>query len=340
MIYKGVDVNFRLNQRYNMLLRLTLLCVAVASIHALCDKEPRVYTPPVGKTIGFYNMFDGDHRVFADVVKEQVAFIATFINRIDKIHTVYFGDHHATFSVPGPKYVRSPASAQTGSEIVTQTLLHSHCVAHPQDQVIYIHTKGSFHSHTTNDALRRNLMHGVRGCVETNALAVGDVCGLRTSPIPHPHYSGNMWTARCDYVAMLPNPVAFQQLMGTIAKQGCIDWSVGKDRFSVEHWILSHPSVVPMDVLPSLTTFVWGYEGLQEHPTWRAELEHFPRKGMDAAMFFTPLPDMAQQFITCSASEYRLSEYRSLFGDTVLANGLANNTLYCQWYESLAKTLY
>ena len=113
----------------------------------------------------------------------------------------------------------------------------------------YIHSKGTFHPSAENDRLRRNLMKGVVGCIQQGALASSDVCGLRASPLPHPHLPGNMWAARCSYVRKLPDPSIFNKKMvlaskSLAAKSGdsCQPWHVGLSRFSAEHWVLSHPS--------------------------------------------------------------------------------------------------
>jgi hypothetical protein len=328
-----------------MLIFFIVLLITLATNSQICTNPPRTFTPPTGNVTAFYNMFNGDPETFESVVKDQVRFINTFIDRIDRIHVVYFGKHHSTYHIPSHshKYVLSPASAPEGDELVTQSALYTHCQAYPTDQVIYMHTKGSYHPNPKNHAFRRHNMRGVRGCIMTNALSFGDVCGTRTTVLPHPHYSGNMWVARCDYVRMLPNPEEFRRRINTIDSD-CPEWATGKNRYSVENWILSHPLVVPLDVFPTYTKgrrvpfYVCGNEDLDPNPTWRTELQHFPRQGMSAIWYF--LPEPAWNYISialCSAQSYRLHEYRHLYGQHVIDDGLPTNALLCKWKKLVSQ---
>jgi hypothetical protein len=286
----------------------------------------------VGNVVGFYNMFGGDARVFDGIVGEQVSALSGVMDRIHAVNMVYFGDGYETFSVAGGKYILSNQSAPNGNEHTTLQLLYTHCLAHPKDRAFYIHTKGSFHAHAANDALRRNHMHAVAGCIGMDGVANADVCGLRVSPLPHPHYPGNMWVARCAYVGRLRAPMEFEGLMGAFAKPDCPDWSVGKDRYSAEHWILSHPSAVAADVLPSYTGldppyYTWGYAGLPSHAVWPLVVERFPRKGLAAKWFLASDPNYQ---MACSMQSYRLAEYVYLFGP--VNSTLPCGSLYLQWH--------
>lgn len=42
------------------------------------------------------------------------------------------------------------------------------------------------------------------------------ICSSRMSPLPHPHTSGNMWLAKCDYISQLIDPKALSE--GTLPK--------------------------------------------------------------------------------------------------------------------------
>ncbi len=47
--------------------------------------------------------------------------------------------------------------------------------------------------------------HGMRACF-TGFASGADVCGGEWEESPWPHFSGNMWTAACNYIATLPPP--------------------------------------------------------------------------------------------------------------------------------------
>jgi len=330
-------------------MRFTVLLFLLIPVQSqLCTNPPRTFAQPTGNVTAFYNVFNGDPHTFEEVVKDQVGFISTFLDRIDRIHVVYFGKHHLTYHVPShsPKYVLSPASAPEGDELVTQSALHTHCQAYPNDQVIYMHSKGSYHPCPKNNAFRRHNMRGIRGCINSNALSHGDVCGTRTTSMPHPHYSGNMWIARCDYVRMLPSPEEFRQRINTIDIEGCPEWATGKNRFSVENWILTHPLVVPLDVMPTYNPnrnppyYSFGYGDLDPNPRWRTELQHFPRQGMSAIWYI--VPDSSTEYfnqVYCSSQSYRLNEYRLLYGRHVIDDGMPSNTLACKWKTLVLQTL-
>jgi hypothetical protein len=126
------------NKVQNVMFPLLLLTAIISTNGQICTNPPHTFTPPTGNVTAFYNMFDGDPETFESVVKDQIHFINTFIDRIDQIRVVYFGDHHTTYHIPSHshKYVLSPASAPEGDELVTQSALYTHCQAYPTNQVI------------------------------------------------------------------------------------------------------------------------------------------------------------------------------------------------------------
>ena len=147
------------------------------------------------RTVGFFNMFEGENDVFNRIVAEQLTSIdkSGVLNKIDFISYVYFGPNYLSFVMPShsKKYVKSPVSNAAGNEIDTLELLHGHCIQHRKDHVFYLHTKGSYHPRDSNERLRQNLMKALLFCVdEDDALGDGDVCGLRVSPVPYPQISG------------------------------------------------------------------------------------------------------------------------------------------------------
>lgn len=217
-------------------------------------------------------------------------------------------------------------------QATTQQLLYEHCLARPADAALYIHSKGSFHPSELNDALRRNHMRAVAACIDGGGLDAADVCGLRVSPLPHPHYPGSMWLARCEHVARLRAPAEFGALMAALAREGCPDWSVGTGRYATERWILSHRDAVAADVLPRDPPpfYAWGYDGLPPRPEWEPAVKVFPRRGVDAQAYLVH-PELVA---ACSTLAHRNAEHRHLHHPGDAPPPCAS--LYSQW-QALAR---
>lgn len=158
---------------------------------------------------------------------------------------------------------------RTGCEGVTLHDLWSFCRrkdTYQSQVVVYLHSKGSFHDSTGQKQLREYL---TKGALSEECLTLPNqcnVCSTRISPLPHLHVPGIMWASRCDYVSRLVDPLAFEDAMTSYmgrAKtldQKCKQGSpacVGRDRFSYEHWVLSHPRAHPCD-LDSNDAYIWG----------------------------------------------------------------------------------
>ena len=94
------------------------------------------------------------------------------------------------------------------------------------------------------------------------------------SPLPHPHTSGNMWLARCDYVAKLVDPNAKEE--GKLHISFNIDDSQkGFGRYFFEHWIHSHPSVMTCNLYPG-KEFTWEYNNIPD-ANFSMDLQMAPR---------------------------------------------------------------
>jgi hypothetical protein len=198
---------------------------------------------------------------------------------------------------------------ETGDESLTLQTLHDHCNDHPEDLVTYIHDKGSFHNKPENVNFRRMLTQAVfsNEC-QANMTELGcNFCGARFSPIPHAHMPGNMWTAKCDYIKKLIRPDAFVAAMDAMVdhfvKAHEVDPSIprpgsnkqpsyveillgshpishpshtGIGRYAMEHWLGSHPSMLPCDVYPGV--YDWKYLNLPDSKTpWVPDLKTAPR---------------------------------------------------------------
>ena len=197
---------------------------------------------------------------------------------------------------------------------MTLARLWSFCKdADPSQVVAYVHSKGSYTDSEENARLRRYLTAGVfsEGCQKLPPQC--DVCSSRMSPIPHPHYGGNMWTARCGYVARLKDPQQFPAAMESVrthfwAGQGVADWCIGTGRFAFEHWALSHPSVRPCDVDASTgpAKYTWGYDHIPA--------ESFPQRVQPAPRY--DFGSYVKPGGCGGTRRQRLAEYESLYNQT------------------------
>jgi hypothetical protein len=170
-----------------------------------------------------------------------------------------------------------------GDEVQTLTHVHDYCLAHESELVTYFHNKGSFHPSLLNDNWRRSLTaalssdHCLTKMIEQDLgeSSSCDTCSLLFDPFPGPHYPGNMWAARCSYIAkLLPLPEYEQRhhvvdewiLRDQIPKNIFVgdglmvpffDFTVGRGRYQSEHWLASHPSMRPCDLATHASVDHW-----------------------------------------------------------------------------------
>lgn len=174
-------------------------------------------------------------------------------------------------------------SLGSGFEDKTLRKVHAYCTERrPNVTVVvtYLHNKGSHHARGgTNDEWRRHMTMAVtsRECYTAVASSVVplacDTCGLLFQAIPSPHFPGNFWTARCDYIRQLwPTPVFADKLQTTLAEMDNLtqqniltrqlynseqDWTTGRGRYGAELWVASHPDLRPCDVSASPDLRFW-----------------------------------------------------------------------------------
>jgi hypothetical protein len=237
------------------------------------DKNDNVTNIPV-----FYNLYvsPNNNKDNSDVSIEMERVKKLVIEQLSHLNP----QHHY------PVYVNSigqqltiPNTTQLGyfpkgQETLTLHSLWIHCQNHkdePNAKVVYLHSKGALHNHERNDRLRAFVTIGAvsdqctqsenKTTTTTTTTQSCDVCSIRFAPFPHPHVSGNMWTARCQYIAKLRNPLKFERLMEKVprVKTSPQPYHVGRRRFAAEHWVHSHPSVKPCDVYKG--QFTSGYRG-------------------------------------------------------------------------------
>ena len=191
-------------------------------------------------------------------------------------------------------FARWPRKSSTLQE------LWSYCSSNntlSSEVVVYLHSKGSYHDKPAQAGWRQYLQAGALS-EECRLMPNScDTCGSRMSPLPFPHFPGNMWAARCGYISRLIQPKLFESAMELVFEEsdsgsddrcppagGEADNCYGIGRFSSEHWVLSHPDARPCD-LDSNPKYAWG------KPT-RAELEamrNFLQKG-DEVKLLQPAP--------------------------------------------------
>ncbi|GKY90307.1 hypothetical protein MPSEU_000004700 [Mayamaea pseudoterrestris] len=149
----------------------------------------------------------------------------------------------------------------------------SNSISDARFKVIYLHSKGSFHRQRgENDVWRKHLTRAALSekCLEYGISSLSNscnVCGLLFYPLWTFFYPGNMWTADCEYVAKLVAPLTHRaRLEQAVAATDFLNeinlslsnWKMtlyetgpgylGVGRYSSEHWIASHPDVVPCDL--------------------------------------------------------------------------------------------
>ena len=147
-------------------------------------------------------------------------------------------------------------------------------------------------------------------------------CSSRFSPLPHHHYPGNMWVARCGYVSRLIPPSNFQAAMERVTLlSGATppltsdgrDWEIGLGRYALEHWLPSHPSHAPCEVYNG-TDFLWAYAFI---PTsWTPKLHVLPRPDMPLSRYCKAEAvsgDQACDQNLTSVKEWRLFEWQALY---------------------------
>jgi hypothetical protein len=254
-----------------------------------------------GPSTIFYNAFfdpeNGEHGL--GIVEEQLEQIASSYVARDRQVTIYFNtigapilnqdklDQLCTTRNVDCKLLNHFQSAY---EEVTLQSLYDFCQkqANQSLRVAYVHNKGSLNSHKggRNDIWRRHLTAAALNeqCWNPPDDAC-NVCGLQFWPIWSTFFPGNMWTAKCSYITKLLPPTGFQVNMDglhkktkELGKKGKIVNGVypfiprngepykgrfGMERFALEHWVGSHPDLVPCDVCGDLDANLrdWGEDG-------------------------------------------------------------------------------
>mmetsp|Transcript_12735 Transcript_12735/g.16624 ORF Transcript_12735/g.16624 Transcript_12735/m.16624 type:complete len:343 (+) Transcript_12735:72-1100(+) len=275
---------------------------------------------PVNRSVAvFYNLFVSsieDKARVLGMMQEQFALLNP------AVHIVFIRSIGVAVNVSEKfPHAYSIRHDKEGGEKETLQMLWQYCRDHPEKQVAYLHSKGSFHSKPSNEKLRWVLTRSVLSnqCARMSDESC-DVCSARFSPVPHPHSPGNMWLAECSYIRHLIDPIEFEEKMSSITfseytmqyfETRRSDSCLGLNRYSQEHWVHSHPSVRPCDLLTD-ERFLWGYKGI---PAGEFEMHLQPAPRLQLQSYY-----LRNHFCGNAGlvKEDRLIEYEALFGKNVV----------------------
>eukprot|EP00428_Durinskia_dybowskii_P062988 CAMPEP_0170381380 /NCGR_PEP_ID=MMETSP0117_2-20130122/14379_1 /TAXON_ID=400756 /ORGANISM="Durinskia baltica, Strain CSIRO CS-38" /LENGTH=392 /DNA_ID=CAMNT_0010636949 /DNA_START=212 /DNA_END=1390 /DNA_ORIENTATION=- len=240
--------------------------LVVLFVSALCTSNvihAMQFTSSPQEAVGFYNIFaKGPH--FESIVQEQIQMM-TKTGLIEKLDAVYYqtsGDEGLQYKINHTKFIHH-AHVSGGSELDTLESMYNYCQSRPATKVLYLHTKGSFHASPANTKFRRLLdcFNLAPHCIQ--ALDTYDTCGMRISPHPMPHYSGNFFWATCRHVKGLVDPSWYRTNDSFIAITDSLNECIASSgRYLAEAWVASAPVFKPADCLPVNvgSPYIWGYE--------------------------------------------------------------------------------
>jgi hypothetical protein len=223
-----------------------------------------------------------------------------------------------------------------GFEQVTLQKIQDFCFIHEDHRVVYLHTKGAYHQFPHTEIWRR---HMTAAATSQDCLAPPDdtcsLCGWVYYPIWTSFMPGNIWTAQCSYIQQLLPPKEFQRklrnllkevlmmrLLGTLSSRmfSGEDLLHGLNRFADEHWVGSHPAVVPCDVAGSVDLkLLWGPE--QGPKQTSSKFAMAPQEAVDAKWIYSQ-PENTQAILANERD--RIKEYYFLGGRLFLWLGLYN----------------
>ena len=237
----------------------------------------------------FYNIYipiaEEDIKNAIGIVNEQINQIGVASRLINQTVTVYFNTignpnvlterHMDTICrVENGITCRHLAHYEQAHEEVSLQALYDYCASSYYARVVYMHSKGSFHrDFQGQDRWRRHMMNATTSemCLKPPN-STCDICGLLFQPLPAPHFTGNIWTAQCSYVQRLLPPKSFAIRMNKLTNK-FISYrhkhllntsffnqapnTMGRERYSMEYWLSSHPSMRPCDVANNPNLSYW-----------------------------------------------------------------------------------
>jgi len=176
---------------------------------------------------------------------------------------------------------------ENGNEDIILQKAYEYCLDKRKDsKVVYLHTKGSYNEREgMNHRWRRHMTQAVTNklCLEP-ANDTCTVCGLQYWPLFASIFPGNMWVGKCSYIKKLIPPVDFGQKQDDVARrvrslvrEGKMSVDLiphqtdhmGLERWAPEHWIASHPELVPCDLSTVLPIARWTRHDTPAHFRWK-----------------------------------------------------------------------
>jgi hypothetical protein len=215
--------------------------------------------------------------------------------------------------------------------------------------VVYLHSKGTYHPSERNDHWRRYMtdaamsqeclefqdQHGREIAPTTNISSTHNtqcnVCGFLFHPIWTPFFPGNIWSAKCSYIRKLMHPQVFKNQSESTADKAValmregrftmnllspfleVGGYLGRERFADEHWVGSHPSLVPCDLAPRPYLMKWVHPRLRN--SFRApplEWSVAPRHGINEDWLF--LQGLQKKYRLVADPDWRHREFFLLPG--------------------------
>ena len=206
-------------------------------------------------TAAFWHIYGQGTSNHTSIVLDQWQVISSsgLLEKLDKVYYMTVGASENLVK-PWHEKLHHLGHSESGHEILTLKSLYTYCQNNLDSKVLYFHNKGSFNPSPKNTLFRQAL-----DCYNLNpqclrALDKYDTCGLRLTPIPVMHYSGNYFWATCKYVSKLLDPLSMEQNAtlrnGTLAiAAGKEPWCLGAGRYFAEMWIASLPGIEAADCM-------------------------------------------------------------------------------------------
>ena len=240
--------------------------------------------------------------------------------------------------------------ADAGFEEQTLSAVHEYCVEHDDHRVLYLHTKGSYHPNEAQNNWRRSMTDAVSSldCMEHALFEGCSMCGLLFLPRPVFHYTGNMFNAQCSYIRKLLKPSIFQEKMVEVValerkllQNGTLVPNMkhferpavhGSQRYVMEHWHGSHPSLEKVCDVSIHPQNVFKRTGRQPD-NW--ELASFPRHPYTASWQWGDSDRMIAQVLNTESNRMReifllpgqMMRWCSLYGELP-----SNSSWVWSWY--------
>ncbi|KAI9028393.1 hypothetical protein DFJ74DRAFT_703371 [Hyaloraphidium curvatum] len=233
--------------------------------------------PRTRKLYGFYNIFaDRTRAPYAEIIADQLAVLnaSGTWSMLERVFYNTFGPDGAEIVLPGAPKARRMKHLPAGDELETLGDLWDFCRADPEAAVLYWHNKGSANPSPINGRFRKALDCAVLTPRCATLMEEYDVCSLRFSAVPYPHFTGNFFWARCDHVARLVDPRMMRDparlaAYGAAAREHgvdkCLESYVGLGRYWAEAWVSSLPDFRPADCLDARTGPDYIFAGVYEN---------------------------------------------------------------------------